>query len=73
MNNKLNEVMDILLSELKKMSETNLTGAELNEQIDKARTVALVACQYVSADAQKMRREMYQNQNSYRSISYVSE
>lgn len=70
MDNKINMVKDILLKELTNLSETTKKGKELDEVIDKAKTISMVACQYVSADVQQMRREMLQNKMDVKTISY---
>ncbi len=71
--NGLDNVLEILEKELVAMSKCEDKGEKLNERIDKARTVALLACQYVSADSQLMRRQMLEQQASRRALTYVSE
>lgn len=58
------KVNDILIRQLEKMSDDNLKGSELGEEVERARAMALLVSQYVSAETLKMRREFVENQKA---------
>lgn len=58
------KVNDILIRQLEKMSDDNLKGSELGEEVERARAMALLVSQYVSAETLKMRREFMENQKA---------
>lgn len=59
---QLDKVMSVLIQQLDIISTTDKKGEELNEILDKSRMIGLLACQYVSADSQQLRRQMLENQ-----------
>ena len=58
------KVNDILIRQLEKMSDDNLKGSALGEEVERARAMALLVSQYVSAETLKMRREFVENQKA---------
>ena len=57
----IDKVNDIVFNELERLNQMTLSDKDFDKEIERAKSIALNACQYVQGEALKMKYEFAKN------------
>lgn len=60
---RLDEMNEMLFKQMERLSKTDLTEEQLNVEIERAKAIALVGCQYINSASLQLKQEAFNNTN----------